>query len=172
MKPPKELPSTLVALGEAWARRYGLEPGEFWAYVYRKAPPPPEVRAAIVDAFFPLVRPADFLGLTSEGEPSTLDTVNTSAVSSNALRSRARLSEASLKTKAVRVLARNGVTIAEVARSLTDRLGRKVPRSTVQAWLKPKEDPTYRAIPQDAADAFLELYGVPLASWPRIIPAP
>ena len=170
MKPPAELPPTLVALGEAFARRAGIAPGDFWAYVYRKAAPPTEVRDAIVAAFFPRVPPESFL--PSQGELGTLDTVNTSAVSSNALRSRARLSEGTLKSKAIKVLARKGVTIAEVALALAEELGRKVPRSTVQAWVKPFGDPSYRAIPQDAADAFLALYQIPLNSWPRVIPAP
>lgn len=67
MRPPADLPSTIVALGEAFAHRAGIDPGDFWSYVYRRKAPPRELRAAIVEALFPLVSPADFL---SDGDAS------------------------------------------------------------------------------------------------------
>jgi hypothetical protein len=127
-------------------------------------PWPPGWEDAFADAFAPL-------GLTSSYTPNTISDV-TPAHSSNALRSQKQLSAGTLKTKFAQVLTKKGVTFAEVVEALRAKLGRPVPRSTVQSWAKPKGDPSYRAIPQDAAEALKELYGVPLGAWPRIIPAP
>jgi len=51
----------IVALVEAYAQRAGLDPADLWAYLDRRKAPPAEVRAALVDAFFPVVRPDDFV---------------------------------------------------------------------------------------------------------------
>lgn len=144
-----------------YARRLGLTFEQYKRYASGAEPWPVGMLEAILETFEPL---------TSDGDASTLDTVNTSAVSSNALRSRARLSKGALKSKAIQVLAKKGTTIAEVSIDLEKRLGRKVPRSTVQAWVKQPGDPSYRAIPEDAANAMKDLYGVSIKSWSRIIP--
>lgn len=162
MKPPPDLPLELVLLGEAFARRLEMPPGDFWAVLYRKKSAPAGWAAAWSEAFEPL---------TSSYTPNTIPEV-TPAPSSNALRSQKQFSEETLKTKFAQVLTKKGVTFAEVVEALEGKLGRTVPRSTVQSWAKPKGDPSYRAIPQDAADALKALYGVPLSAWPRIIPTP
>lgn len=159
----------VVALVEAYARELRLPPAELWDYLERRKAPPDELRRQLVEAFFPRVRPDDFL-LPSGTENDTVNTVNASP-SSNALRSRARISDESRKHKFVRIIARKGVTFAEVAVALSEKLGRKVPRSTVQAWPKKPGDPSYRAIPEDAAEALRELYGVPMNCWARVIAA-
>ena len=162
MKPPSDLPLELVLIGEAFARRLQMEPGDFWAVVYRKKPAPPGWARAWADAFAPL---------TSEHIHNTIDTV-TPAPSSNALRSRAQFSDETRQTKFAQIIAKKGKTFADVAEALTAALGRRVPRSTVQSWAKPKGDIAYRACPQDAAEALKDLYGVPLNAHPRIIPTP
>lgn len=108
--------------------------------------------------------------LTSEHERNTVEDVNT-ALSSNALRSQAQIADDAKKHRFVAILAKKGLTFADAAAALEARLKRKFPRSTVQSWPKPPKDPSYRAIPQDAADALKALYGVPLSAWARIIPA-
>lgn len=167
MKPPADLPSVLIASGEAIARRFGIEPPLLWDYLYRRKAPPAEVRAALVEAFFPRVRPDDFL-LTSPDPHSTLNTVDTTA---NNLRSWAKLSDDNRKHPAVKIWAKLNITTAEVAAALTERLGRKVPRSTVQAWYKQPTSDDYRPIPADAADACLALWKIPRTAWNRITPA-
>lgn len=164
MRPPKDLPIELVLLAESFCRHAEIDPSDWWDYVYGRKPWPLPIRAALVDVFAPLLPP-----LTSEHEPNTLDDVQP-AISSNALRSLGNLADDVRNHKFIKAITKRGVTLAEVADVLTKRLKRKVPRSTVQSWPKPKTDPSYRAIPQDAADALKELYGVPESAWPRIIP--
>jgi hypothetical protein len=108
--------------------------------------------------------------LTPEHRHNTLDPVNP-AISSNALRSQARMADDVKKHRLVAALEKKGLTLADVADALEKRLKpRTFPRSTVQSWVKPKESASYRAIPQDAAEALKAMYGVPLSAWPRIIP--
>ncbi len=161
----------VVALVEAYARKLKTPVDECWAYLDRRKAPPQEWRDSVVAAFFPRVPPDSFLGLTTPHIPSTVDDV-TPAPSSNALRSQKLFSSGAAKSKFVQIITKKGVTFAEVADALETRLKRKVPRSTVQSWAKPKDDPSYRAIPQDAAEALKSLYGVPMNAWARVIPAP
>lgn len=108
--------------------------------------------------------------LTSEHIPSTVDDVSTT-LSSNALRSQSQIADAAKKHRLVVAMKARSLSFADVAEALEAKLKpRSFPRSTVQSWVKPKSDASYRAIPQDAADALKALYGVPLSAWPRIIP--
>lgn len=148
----------MVALGEAYARRAGIDPGDFWAYVYRRAAPPPELRAAIVDAFFPRVRPEDFLTLTARADNDTLDTMDATEISP------ARRGRPSTRKKHpfVASLLKRGLTVAEVAAAVNRSA------SSVKAWYKPAKDIGFRPIPRSVAEKLQELYGVPLSAWSRI----
>jgi hypothetical protein len=152
-----------ILILEAVGRRLGLTADETWEMLEDEAPGFPNLDASFAEAFAPL---------TSKQDDDTLNTVNASSVSSNALRSRARFANEVREHRFVRAISKRGLTYADVAVDLTEKLGRKVPRSTVQSWAKPEGDPSYRAIQQDAADALKELYGVPLNAWRRIVPAP
>lgn len=164
MKPPSDLPLEVVLVMEAFARRLKMEPGDFWAVVYREKPAPPGWAAMWSEAFAPLV------SLTSQHIPSTVGDVNTNP-SSNALRSQAQMADEVKEHRLVAAITKRGLTFADVAEALEARLkGRRFPRSTVQSWVKPEGNTSYRAIPQDAADALKALYAVPLSAWPRIIP--
>lgn len=113
---------------------------------------------------------ADNMALTSKHTPSTVGDVST-ALSSNALRSQAQIAGASKEHRLVVAMAKRGLSFADIAEALEAKLKpRSFPRSTVQSWVKPKSDASYRAIPQDAAEALKALYSVPLSAWPRIIP--
>lgn len=164
MKPPATLPSTLVALGEAYARRAGIDPGDFWAYVYKRRAPPPELRAVIVDAFFPRVRPGDFLGLTTRGENDTLATMTATEIEP-ARRGRPLTQQGH---PFVAMLKRRGLTVAEVAAKV-----KRAP-STVKAWYKATDAADFRPIPRVCALKIAELYqtdgqpDVPLSAWARI----
>ncbi len=156
MKPPKELPPLLVALGEAYARRAGIDPGDFWAYVYRKAVPPAAVRAALVEAFFPLVPPESFL--PSPGENDTLDTMDATQIAP-ARRGRPL---GRPRHPFVAMLKKRRLTVAEVAKAVNRSA------SSVKAWYKPVGDDAARPIPRAVAEKLAELYGVPLTAWTRI----
>lgn len=153
MKPPKDLPSTLVALGEAFARRAGIDPGDFWAYVYRKAAPPSELRAAIVDAFFPRVQPADFL-LPSDAENGTLRTMGATGIEPAR---RGRPPEVDHPLFAA--LAAKGVTLAEEAKAV----GRSP--ASIRSMCYPKDSASRRPAPEALRQRWLTEYGVPLKAW-------
>lgn len=164
MKRPK-LPLSITLPMGVFARKLGMTLDEYLAIAFEEVEQPPGWEESFAAAFAPLPD-----GLTSEHRHNTVPDV-TPAPSSNALRSQARISDDSKKHRLVAVLAKKGITFAEVADALEQRLKpRKFPRSTVQSWVKPKGDASYRAIPQDAAEALKALYGVPLSAWPRIIP--
>jgi len=146
----------IVALVEAWAHRAGLPAPTVWAWIDRREAPTPEARAAIVDAFYPLVRPDSFL--PSPGQNDTIDTMNASTVEAPR---RGRPMD-QRKHPFVVALLRHRVTIAEVARDL------KRGDSTVKSWYKPKGDPAGRPIPRAAAEALRKRFGVPLSAWARI----
>ncbi len=101
--------------------------------------------------------------LTTRDSLSTLDTVNASP-SSNALRSQGQL-DANPGHKFVAMLKAKRLTVPKVATFLTEKLGRPVPRNTVQSWYKKPGDPGFRRIPHDAAEAIRDRYGVPMGSW-------
>lgn len=124
-------------------------------------PWPPGHEEAIFEVFDPL---------TSAHSPNTLADVNP-APSSNALRSQAQISDETKAHKFVQALIRRGLTYADVADYLEQKLGRKFPRSTVQSWAKPKNDPSRRGIPTDAAMVLRDWLKVPLSAWQRVIPA-
>lgn len=170
LKPPADLPSTLVALGEAYARRAGIAPGDFWAYLYRKAAPPAELRAAIVDAFYPLVRPDDFLGLTALATNATLATSMSTEPTADTREtrvSRARLAKGNRRHAFVAALVEAGITVTEAAKALG------YPRSTVQSWYDADED-NARPAPKKAVDALAagvrigdRVLKVPASAWRR-----
>lgn len=154
----------LVALLEAWARRAGVDPATAWSWIDRRQAPPPEVRAAIVDAFYPRVRPDDFLGgLTSPPDLATVATTMQPAAAPDTRKtrvSRARLRKANRKHPFVEALVSLGLTVTEIARELD------YPRSTVQSWYD-GEKGNARPIPRKAAEAIRARLGVPLSAWPR-----
>ncbi len=107
--------------------------------------------------------------LTPEHRHNTLDPVNP-AISSNALRSQARMDDDVKAHRLVAAMAKKGITFGDVAEHLEKKLGRKFPRSTVQSWPKPKGDEYGRGIPEDAANELKAWLGVPLSAWARVIP--
>lgn len=147
----------LVALTEAFARRSGVDPEDLWDYLYRQKAPPPDLRDAIVEAFYPAVRPEDFL-LPSSPENDTLDTMNATAI---APPRRGRPLE-NRDHPFVAALLREGLTVAEVAEELKRR------PSTVKAWYKASSDPGFRPIPRDVAKVISKRFKVPLSAWARI----
>lgn len=147
----------VVALVEAYARQAGLCVDDLWAYLDRRAAPPTEVRAAIVDAFYPAVRPDHFL-LPSSADNDTLDTMNATAISPP----RRGRPLADTDHPFVAALISRGLTIAEVAAAV----GRAA--STVKAWYKDPKDPAFRPIPRECAVELRRLYKVPLTAWARI----
>lgn len=157
MKPPADLPSVLVASGEAVARRLDIDPGDFWAYLYRKKSPPAEVRAALVEAFFPLVKPTDFL-LTAHDRRSTLHTMHTSDIAAPRPGRPSKLREHPL----IAALESAGVSVAEEAKAI-----RRSPAS-LRSFCFPATSEHYRPVPRAIAQRWLQEYGVPLATWPRI----
>jgi hypothetical protein len=161
----------IVLTVEALARRFRVEPADLWDWMDRKKPAPRWFVAAAVEAFYPGLRESDFDvddTLTSANTDNTVDAMETT---SNVLKSRARLNDASREHPAVRAWAERNMTVGEAAGVLAKRLKRKVPRSTLQAWYKPPTDPGYRRIPDDAARACEEEWGIPRSAWHRIIPA-
>ena len=107
--------------------------------------------------------------LTPEHRHNTLDTVHP-AISSNALRSQARMADDVKEHRLVAAMAKKGLTYIDIAEHLEKKLGRKFPRSTVQSWAKGKDDPSRRGIPADAANELRAWLGVPLSAWARVIP--
>ncbi|HUG50214.1 MAG TPA: hypothetical protein VLZ78_04375, partial [Terrimesophilobacter sp.] len=59
----------------------------------------------------------------------------------------------------VAAMIEHGVTLVEVAKKV------KRSRSTVQAWMLPKDDDNHRPIPEDAKKILLDEYGVPISTW-------
>jgi len=156
VKPPADLPSVLVATGEALARRLGIDPPLFWAYLYRRAAPPADVRAALVEAFFPRVAPDDFLieGSTSVPNDATIGTVMQT-------QSEPHLFPGPRPTdhEWTRALRERGITITEAAGALG------VTRAAAKSWILPP--PHGRKIPRAHAVAIRKRYGVPLSAWPN-----
>jgi hypothetical protein len=160
-KPPENLAWWFVGLGEAFARRAGIPVADFWDFATKAREPPPDLLEALRDAFAPL---------TSSHVPSTLDDMPSTEVSSNALRSQAQLTDEVRGHRFVKAMIKRGLTFAEVADALGAELGRKIPRSSLLSWVKPKGDVAARGIPEDAAEALRSLYGVPVTAWRRVIP--
>jgi hypothetical protein len=157
MKPPADLPSVLVASGEALARRFGIETGLWWDYLYRRRAPPADVRAALVEAFFPRVRPDDFL-LTASENGSTLHTMHTSEIAEP----RAGRPSKLLKHPLMVALAKSRVTVAEEAKDVRRSV------ASVRSFCFPVTSEHYRPVPRAIAERWRDEYRVPLATWPRI----
>jgi lambda repressor-like predicted transcriptional regulator len=155
--PPPDLPSVLVASGEALAHRFGIAPADFWAYLYRRKAPPSEVRAALVEALFPLVKPADFL-LTSHDSRSTLHTMHTSDIAEPRTGRPSKLRKHPL----IAALAKRGVSVAEEAKTVRRSV------ASLRSFCFPATSEHYRPIPRAIAERWLAEYKVPLATWPRI----
>ena len=110
-------------------------------------------------------------GLTIADESGTFQT-QMHVESAGAGRSRGQMSKAAREHPFGKMLERRKITVAVVAEFLTTnhpKPGKKVPRSSVQAWYKPTNDPSYRPIKRWAADALKAEYGVPLNAWPRVV---
>lgn len=106
-------------------------------------------------------------GLTMDVQSDTIQT-QMHVESAGAGRSRGQLDEASLEHPFVKMLVKRKISVADVAAVLSAKLGRTVPRSSLQATYKKPTDPAYRAIKRDVADLLKAEYGVPLSAWPRI----
>lgn len=104
--------------------------------------------------------------LHTEDESNTVGTMH---ASSNALRSSAQL-DAHREHRFVAMLVKRKITVATVSDFLTTTLKRPVPRNTVQSWYKKPDDAGYRSIPEDAAKALRDEYGVPIGAWHRVRP--
>lgn len=169
---PRDIPRyDLVTelLVSALARRVGVEPDQFRAWTRGAEKPPEWFEAAVRELVESLVVRGELSQLTSLHKPNTL-TDMPQELSSNALRSRAALTQETRSHLAVQALIRKGATIAEARIAVNTHTGKKYAYSTVVSWLKPKGDPAARGIPEVAAEAFRELYGVPMKAWSRVIP--
>jgi lambda repressor-like predicted transcriptional regulator len=158
VKPPADLPSVLIALGDSLAARIGVEPAQLWAYLYRRAPPPPAVRAALVEAFYPRVSPDDFLGLPSREENGTLRTMPATDFAAH----RTGRPLARPRHPLMAALSKAGVTVAEEAKAV----GRST--SSIRSFCYPAKHEAFRPPPRALADHWQKKYGVPLATWPRL----
>jgi hypothetical protein len=130
------------------------------------------MRAAIVDAFFPLVRPDDFLSLPSLATHATLATPMSTGAHEETRQtrvSRARLRKDNRRHPFVAACVQDGVTVTEIAAE------RKRARSTVQSWYDADTD-NARPIPRADAEWIKARFGkdadgnwrVPLTCWARL----
>lgn len=138
----------LVVLAEAFARRAGVDPSDWWDYVYRRKPWPVELRAALVDAFFP--------ALTPSSNDATTATMTANEIAPPRKGPRPVNPDHPL----VRALKKEGVSFAELGRAV------KRSRQSVASWVA--EGDANRPIPRDVAKYIKDEYGVPLSAWPRI----
>lgn len=145
MKPPPELPLEIVLLAEAFARRLGVPPSEFWAIVYRKQEPPPGWSAAWAEAFAPL---------TSLDENGTLRTMRATEI---APARRGRPVESGHPLFAA--LTKEGKTLADEAAEI------KRSTSSIRSFCYPKDHPSWRPVPEDLKQRWFKKYGVPLKTW-------
>lgn len=160
----------VVALVEQYARAIGVEPGRFWRLLDKKEAPTPLELRGLLHAWAPVLTAEDFAEpLTTVHEPNTVDGMPP-ALSSNALRSQAALSDATREHKFVRALQKRGETLAEAAETVSRLAGKKFSRSALAGWIKPKGDVAARGIPLIAAEAIRKEYGVPHTAWARVIP--
>jgi hypothetical protein len=88
--------------------------------------------------------------------------------SAGARRSAGQFTAKQAKHGFVAMVIKKRLSVADVAEFLTVALKRTVPRSSVQAWYKPADDPAFRAPPEDAVTALKEKYAVPYSAWARI----
>lgn len=159
MLAPRDLHPLLIALLEAWARRWGWDPADVWSWLARTAVPPPAFVAGAVEAFFPLVRESDFL-LPRRAKHDTLDTVDASTDTRRQRVSRARLDADSRRHPFVAALIAKGMTVTELAAEIG------YPRTSVQSWYGAGD--RSRPIPRPAAEKVRDLLGVPLDAWRKV----
>lgn len=128
-------------------------------FLWKKRAPPDDVRAALVMAFFPRLRPQSFLGWTSPEINSTIRTMSATEFAQpiGPGRPKAR---------------KNHNLIAALERKRTTLVaeGKRVKRSpaSIRSFCYPENDPSYRPCPRKLADYWRKTYGVPLSTWPRI----
>jgi hypothetical protein len=172
VKPPEMLPPVLSkicwALFESWCRESGISEEKVLACARGDEPWPPLLERVLRETWRPLLGDEDFVpvtaSLTKQHGDNTLPPVN--ATSLNVIRSRARMVA---RSDAAKLIAEKGLTFVEMSKALTKKLRRPVHVNNVQAWCKAKDDPSYRKIPEDAADACLKLWGIRVTVWPSII---
>lgn len=151
MRPPADLPLELVLLGEAFARRAGIDPGDWWDFVYRRRPWPPDLRAALVEAFYP--------ALTSPEETSTIRTMSTSAI----VAPRGPGRPVSRKAHPLfAAMAAKGITLAEEAAEV------KRSPASVRSFTYDVDNAAYRPCPRPIAEHWKRKYKIPLSTWPRL----
>lgn len=144
----------IVATIEALARRMEIQPEDLWAYLDRRRAPPPELRDALVAAFFPRVPPESFL--TTREENSTIATMATTEIEAP------RLGRPLGQGKLPDALRKAGVTHAEAAAKV------KRSRASLRSWALPKSDPSWRPAPRAAVDVLKAEYGIPLSTWTQV----
>jgi hypothetical protein len=148
----------IVALVESYAEQIRVPRSDLWAALDGK-PTSPELVRGLVAAFEPLVRESDFV-LASRKKSVTLGTMSTSpAEPAMAAPRRGR----PIKTDhpLLAALKRAGVSVVDEATAV-----RRSPAS-VRSFCT-SEEANYRPIPRAIAERWLKVYGVPLATWPRI----
>lgn len=153
MKPPKGLPSVIVAAMDSLAREFQLDPGDFWAYLYKRKAPPTEIRRALIETFFPVVSPDDFLS-TSREDGSTIHAMRTEEFDPPK-KGRPSVVDHEL----FKALAKAGVTLAEEA----DKVKRST--SSIRSMCYPKGNPNRRPAPEALKQRWLTLYKVPTSAW-------
>jgi hypothetical protein len=149
-RPP--LHSMLRALVHGFATKAGLDPAEVEAWVQMEKAPPTEIRRKLVETFFPMVDPADFL-LPSDEDDATIATVS-QLQSPQSTKIRGAVPTEHPWTKALR---KKGVSIAEWATT------HGVSYSSARSWVQPGSGA--RKIPREHAAAIKEDFGIPLSAW-------
>lgn len=128
-----------------------MDPSDWWDYCYRRKPWPLELRAALVDAFFP--------ALTSDQDPSTIRTMSTSAIVAPRGPGRPVSRRAHPLFAA---MAAKGITLAEEAAEV------KRSPASVRSFTYDADHPAYRPCPRTIAEHWKRKYKVPLSTWPRL----
>lgn len=146
----------LVALLERFSRRATVPPEKMWAYLDRREAPPDDLRRAIVDEFFPLVSPDDFL-LPSSEDASTIRTMSTVEIAEP------RRGRPVRGKKLAEALTKAGVTLSEIADAA------KRSTASVRSWSYPKTDDNMRPAPREVVEMFRDEYGIPLSVWTKIV---
>lgn len=154
----KDIPSVCRALTEEFARKAGIDVETLWDYLLKRKPAPTELRRQLVETFFPLVSPEDFLraedeGLPSSGDNATIDTAN--QMESTQVQFRG----AEPTPGPAKKLRKAGVSIAAWAK----RNG--VHYSTARSWFQKGDGG--RAIPPRYADLLEAEFGIRRDAWPN-----
>jgi len=151
---PRDLPFEVILPVEAFARRLGLEPAEYWAIAFGAKPKPPGWDAAFADAFEPLLTSAPYAAKYKQrGQVEQ-------AIDIRKIRKVGR--PLNTDHPFTRALAEDNITVSEWAE------GHKVSRAQVKGWFANGDGG--RGIPRAMAD-LIEREFTPKGSKTSRVPA-